>query len=188
MNLTSARAAFSCSHHDAVRQEVHGHSYVAWAYWPAEPPRDQVLLQRMLEETVKARYDHKTMGPEIGRMEDIANDLGGLLVDVHSIMVERPVEGFRVVWSADPPKQKVNIYEREFVAACPNNGEPITYQLMICKPMGERIFVEEIVAATDMIEVGYHEDIADSLLNDFGGKQILSAHHHGVTIETIRGG
>lgn len=185
MHMSAVRASFSCSHRDPVRKELHGHSYVVWVYWPSWPVRDQMLLQRNVEEVVKAHLDHKTLPERITRAEDIAAELGGLIVDVHSIMIERPVEGFRVLWQA-PAKEKVNVYQREFVAICPNNKQPITYQLMIATD-DKVIMVEDIVAATDKITRGYHEDIADLLYAEFGGKQVLSAHHHGVTIETVRG-
>jgi hypothetical protein len=48
--------------------------------------------------------------------------------------------------------------------------------------------VEHIVTATGMIKKGFHEEIADQLHTQLGGRQILKAHHHGVDIETVRGG
>ena len=48
--------------------------------------------------------------------------------------------------------------------------------------------VEHIVTATRMIRTGYHETIADALHKQFGGSQVLMAHHHGVDIKTVRGG
>jgi hypothetical protein len=47
------------------------------------------------------------------------------------------------------------------------------------------IMVEDIQAAVNKLE-GFHEDFADSLLRQFGGRQTLSAHHHGTDIQTIR--
>jgi hypothetical protein len=79
----------------------------------------------------------------------------------------------------------MNIYSRQFVAACPNNGEPIIYNLRI-EIVGGMIQVEHIVTATALIKRGYHEQIADELHRRFGGRQLLRAHHHGVDIETIR--
>lgn len=46
--------------------------------------------------------------------------------------------------------------------------------------------VEQILATVEAIDDGFHEDIADGLLDRFGGTQTLVADHHGVTIETIR--
>lgn len=81
----------------------------------------------------------------------------------------------------------MNIYRRQFVAACPNNGESIIYQLSI--EAGDRMIpVEHIVTATALHKKGFHEAIADELFERFGGRQVLKAHHHGVDIETIRGG
>lgn len=79
----------------------------------------------------------------------------------------------------------MNIYTRQFVADCPNNGQPIIYSLRI-ETVGRMIQVEHIVTATTLIKRGYHEQIADELHRRFGGRQALRAHHHGVDIETIR--
>lgn len=79
----------------------------------------------------------------------------------------------------------MNIYTRQFVANCPNNGQPIIYNLRI-ETAGRMIQVEHIVTATSLIARGYHEDIADELHQRFGGRQSLRARHHGVDIETIR--
>lgn len=79
----------------------------------------------------------------------------------------------------------VNTYTREFVARCPSNGQGIVYRLTI-STAGRVIPVEQIVEATEAIHSGYHEAIADQLHAQFGGRQTLAAHHHGVAIETIR--
>lgn len=79
----------------------------------------------------------------------------------------------------------MNIYTRQFVADCPNNGQPIIYSLRI-ETVGRMIQVEHIVTATTLIKRGYHEQIADELHRRFGGRQALRAHHHGVDIDTIR--
>lgn len=79
----------------------------------------------------------------------------------------------------------MNSYGRTFSAACPNNGEEITYRLAI--ETTAIIMVEHIVTATRMIRNGYHESIADALHRQFGGRQVLVAHHHGVDITTVRG-
>jgi len=79
----------------------------------------------------------------------------------------------------------MNIYSRQFVADCPNNGQPIIYSLRI-ETVDRMIQVEHIVTATALIKRGYHEQIADELHRRFGGRQALRAHHHGVDIETIR--
>lgn len=83
-------------------------------------------------------------------------------------------------------KVSTNVYTCQFIANCPNNGLSIQYTLTI-RAEGRVIPVEQIVLATEAIRVGYHEAIADQLLNQFGGRQTLVAHHHGVGIETIRG-
>ena len=79
----------------------------------------------------------------------------------------------------------MNTYSRQFVAECPNNGQPIIYNLRI--EIADRMIpVEHIVTATALIKRGFHEQIADELHQRFGGRQALRAHHHGVDIETIR--
>jgi hypothetical protein len=80
----------------------------------------------------------------------------------------------------------MNVYSRQFVAACPNNSEPIIYSLRI-ETDDRMIPVEHIVTATALIKQGFHEQIADELHRRFGGRQVLCAHHHGVDIETTRG-
>lgn len=79
----------------------------------------------------------------------------------------------------------MNIYTRQFVAACPNNGQSIIYNLRI-EVADRMIPAEHIVTATALIKQGFHEQIADELHRRFGGRQVLRAHHHGVDIETIR--
>lgn len=77
-----------------------------------------------------------------------------------------------------------NLYIRRFVALCPNNAREIVYELRI-KTAGRVIMAEDIVKATNRIEA-FHEAIADRLYDIFGGRQVLTAYHHGVYIETVR--
>jgi len=79
-----------------------------------------------------------------------------------------------------------NRYSHQFVAACPNNGMQIIYNLVI-ETADKMIQVEHITTATALIKQGFHEQIADELHRRFGGLQTLRAHHHGVDIETVRG-
>lgn len=78
----------------------------------------------------------------------------------------------------------MNIYTTEFFASCPNNGLRIKYDLRI--ETREAIPVEQILAKVEAIGEGFHENVADELLDAFGGTQTLIANHHGVTIETKR--
>jgi len=48
------------------------------------------------------------------------------------------------------------------------------------------LLVENLIEVVTMHDKGYHEDIADQLLREFGGVQTLTATHHGVEIKTIR--
>lgn len=78
----------------------------------------------------------------------------------------------------------MNTYKTQFFARCPTNGVRITYSLTI--NAGIVIEAERIIDAVSRIGEGLHEDIADRLLHELGGQQVLKADHHGVHIETIR--
>lgn len=78
----------------------------------------------------------------------------------------------------------MNNYRVEFFAFCPVNGVRIKYQLHI--ETMEVIMAEQIVDEVTLHDKGFHEQIADDLFRSFGGRQILTAEHHGVSIETIR--
>lgn len=83
----------------------------------------------------------------------------------------------------------MNIYTMQFHANCPTNGIRVPYSLRI--ETRELIPAEQLVAAVEAIECGerrYHEEIADQLAEQFPGEHRLSAHHHGVGIETVRQG
>lgn len=80
----------------------------------------------------------------------------------------------------------MNIYRYQFVTTCPVNGEQIIYKLEI--QVGSKILVEHIKTACALHKSGYHEDIADDLHQRFGGLQTITANHHGVDIESKRGG
>jgi hypothetical protein len=77
----------------------------------------------------------------------------------------------------------MNIYEHSFAATCPNNGLSIGYKLRI-KTSGI-IMVEDIIEACK-VDSEFHEKLADKLHSKFGGKQIITAVHHGVKIKSIR--
>lgn len=79
-----------------------------------------------------------------------------------------------------------NIYRHKFYSACPNNSQVIAYDLEISTD--KMVQVEHIVTACALHAKDYHEAIADALHARFGGYQVLKAHHHGVDIETQRGG
>lgn len=79
----------------------------------------------------------------------------------------------------------MNVYRYQFVTTCPNNGRAIVYALEI---QSDRvIYVEHIVTACALWREGFHEAIADDLFGRFGQRQVMTAHHHGVDIETRRG-
>ncbi len=78
----------------------------------------------------------------------------------------------------------MNIYRHTFTAVCPSDGESIIYRLEIHSHA--MIRVEHIKTATALIKQGWHEQIADGLAEQFGGKQTIIAVHQGVEIETVR--
>ena len=78
-----------------------------------------------------------------------------------------------------------NAYTTEFFATCPNNGTRVKYRLRI--ETHEMLAVEDIVATVENVGDSFHEELADEMLKRFGGKQMMVADHHGVTIETTRG-
>jgi hypothetical protein len=81
----------------------------------------------------------------------------------------------------------MNRYFHEFVSQCPNNGKFINYSVKICVPSTRRIFVEHVVTHAALHAKDFHEDIADSFYERFGGIQTVTAFHHGVQIVTTRG-
>lgn len=80
----------------------------------------------------------------------------------------------------------MNTYLTEFFARCPNNGVRIKYSLEI--KTDKMVPVENILDAVGQLTEGYHEEIAETLRERFGGLQKLTADHHGVTICTHRSG
>lgn len=89
----------------------------------------------------------------------------------------------RVSW---PKKGKsINKYTYSFTSQCLVNGFPIDYTLVIELDKRETIMVERLMRVVNKGPV-LHEPLADELHRKFGGVQKLTAHHHGVTIETLR--
>lgn len=79
----------------------------------------------------------------------------------------------------------MNTYTYRFELDCPNNGQRIAYRVEITAD--RTIMVENIAGFFNSLTAAYHEDIADKAHQAFGGKQTITAHHHGVDIETRRG-
>lgn len=86
----------------------------------------------------------------------------------------------------------MNRYTVRFFARCPTNGLRIDYTLTIERSEEDdadgHLLVEELVDAVSLLDRGFHEELADQLHREFGGVQTLVADHHGVLIETRRGG
>lgn len=79
----------------------------------------------------------------------------------------------------------MNRYKVKFHATCPVNGDAIEYSLTI--ESFKMIEVESIMHFLSGCKQGFHEDFADKLHQKFGGKQIMTAVHGAVCIETERG-
>jgi hypothetical protein len=88
----AVRATFSASHRDHVRRELHGHSYVVWAWFRRG---DQVVLQGRLNAVLAAHFDHRTLADRLSRGEALAADIRRRL-RARGVEVSRPVEGFKV--------------------------------------------------------------------------------------------
>ena len=78
----------------------------------------------------------------------------------------------------------MNTYTTQFFARCPNNGIRILYTLVL--EITSVVMAEDLIDAVTLLDRGYHEAMADHLLREFGGKQTLTASHHGVDIKTVR--
>lgn len=78
----------------------------------------------------------------------------------------------------------MNVYTTRFFSTCPNNGARIEYEVSI--ETDKVIQVEDIIDAVTLFNRSFHEEIADQLFREFGGRQTLTADHHGVTIRSIR--
>jgi hypothetical protein len=78
----------------------------------------------------------------------------------------------------------MNIYRHTFTAVCPSDGDTIIYSVEI-RSLAV-VMVEHIRTATALIKSGYHESIADELVERLGGDQTIKAVHQGVEIETVR--
>jgi len=81
----------------------------------------------------------------------------------------------------------MNKYTTTFKAKCPNaiDGE-VEYTLTI--ESQKMIYVEDINKATIIMSPGFHENIADYLYGQLGGRQTITACHQGVKITTTRSG
>lgn len=79
----------------------------------------------------------------------------------------------------------MNRYEYKFAAICPKNKRTIFYELVL--ESDEMVYVEDIIMAAESQPNSYHEPLADFLHKKLGGRQTLTAHHHGVDITTVRG-
>jgi hypothetical protein len=79
----------------------------------------------------------------------------------------------------------MNKYKFSFELECPNNSQRIAYQAEIT--VDRVIMVENIASFFLSYTAAYHEEIADASYETFGGYQVITAHHHGVDVETTRG-
>ena len=79
----------------------------------------------------------------------------------------------------------MNRYQLSFSARCPVNGRAVRYDVTVETPSGRTIMVEDLQAAC-AVEETLHEPLADALFVRFGGRQVITALHHGVRITTVR--
>jgi hypothetical protein len=79
----------------------------------------------------------------------------------------------------------MNRYKIKFTSICPVNEDKIEYSLEINS--ADTIMVETLRDVVDKFKKGFHEEFADELHAKFGGRQLMSAVHGGVLIETERG-
>jgi 6-pyruvoyl-tetrahydropterin synthase len=90
---------FSASHRDPIRQELHGHTYEVVAWFPADPPRDALVLQQTLR-SVLAVFDHTTLADCLGTAEVLAGAILASLDGCVRVTVSRPSERlYAEAWS-----------------------------------------------------------------------------------------
>lgn len=89
--ITGVGAVLSVSHRDAVRNEIHGHSYEVIAWFSFDQPRDAYVLQVALKAALAA-FDHTTLPDSLSRAEDLAAAILGLLHGCVEVEVNRPLE------------------------------------------------------------------------------------------------
>lgn len=81
----------------------------------------------------------------------------------------------------------MNIYRVNFSCLCAKNSDAIQYSMEIASE--RMIFVEDILSALSEYKSksAYHEPMADQLYRKLGGRQVITANHGGIEIETRRG-
>ena len=179
--------SFDAAHKGQFAEQVHGHTWKVRIFWNANPPRDAKFMKARLRQYLEAAFDHRML-------DDVIDDPTNFGVAKALLALMGPEILKIIVWrdgnvdcgvEVERPAAPLNRYCHDFVARCPENGIPIAYRLTI--EAASMIRVEDIVAACSAHLEGFHEAIADDLAR-LGGVQILVAHHHGVDIETRRGG
>lgn len=80
----------------------------------------------------------------------------------------------------------MNAYTLKFFAPCPTNDVRIEYRWRL--ELAHVAQVEDLISHAESYarHPVYHEALADDLWRKYGGRQVLTADHHGVTIETHR--
>lgn len=178
MTLTGVGGHFCAAHRDRASGALHGHTWEVEAWFDDGDARDRGT---QLASTL-ANLDHSELPDRLAYGEQIAEHLLALL-GAQKVLVRRPAERIFAMAQRDL-SEAPNRYCHAFEATCPNNGAVIAYALEIQSQTS--IMVEDIVAACSVSET-FHEPLADALYAQFGGRQILAAHHHGVDIRTVRG-
>jgi len=95
--MIGARASFCAAHRLPQHKELHGHSYEVWAYtrtW------DDVEQWQSALKQVCEKFDHRTLGPDLSKMEQLAQFIGEHLV-AERVLIVRPVEGLSAEWLSE---------------------------------------------------------------------------------------
>jgi len=94
--MIGARATFCAGHKLPQHEEVHGHSYVVWAY--TDTWGDAEAWQKFLQ-SICAKFDHRMLGPDLGKMEQLAEVIGQNTM-ARRVEIKRPVEGLCCEWES----------------------------------------------------------------------------------------
>lgn len=87
--MIGARAFFCAAHRLPQHKELHGHSYEVWAYTDTWDDAEQ--WQAFVQTECK-KFDHRTLGPDLSKMEQLAQYICEATV-AKRVTIMRPVEG-----------------------------------------------------------------------------------------------
>jgi hypothetical protein len=96
--------AFCAAHRDRRTGAVHGHSYLASAWFPYTGGDVQVLREYLIDEI--RPLDHSELPEHLTWAEDIAAYLLGVLPNCSRVRISRPLEGLHAEARKDPVKER----------------------------------------------------------------------------------